>query len=139
MDNSIVGTGAVAALNTDITMATNSFGAVGAATTYGAVFAGNYNATGTITMHDPNLKGTGLEVNGNANFAGEVTIKGKNLSDVLENIEKRLAILHPNPELEEKWEHLRGLREAYVELEREIIEKEKMWSKLKATKVPAIK
>jgi hypothetical protein len=53
------------------------------------------------------------------------------LSEVLDNIESRLAILHPNKELEEKWENLRSLREAYVELEREIIEKEKMWSILK--------
>jgi hypothetical protein len=91
----------------------------------------NWNTTGTVTMHDPNLKGTTLEVQGDANFTGGVTIKGKNLAEVLDNIEKRLAILHPNPELEEKWENLRGLREAYVELEREIIEKEKMWAILK--------
>ena len=156
MDNSIVGTSAVSALNTDTTMATNSFGTdfLNASTitnniasvytspaigTVGTVFAGNYNTTGTVTMHDPNFKNTGLEVNGNANFAGEVIIKGKNLGDALDRIEERLAILHPNPELEEKWDKLHELRMAYVELEREIIEKEKMWTKLKATKVPAIK
>ena len=156
MENSIVGTSAVTALNTDTTMATNSFGTdiltasaitnnmasvytVPALGGHSAVFAGNYNTTGTVTMHDPNLKGTGLEVNGNANFAGEVTVKGKNLTEALDRIEKRLAILHPNPELEEKWDKLHELRMAYVELEREIIEKEKMWTKLKATKVPAIK
>jgi len=91
----------------------------------------NWNTTGAVTMHDPNLKGTGLEVKGDANFTGEVTIKGKKLSEVLENIEKRLAILHQNSELEEKWENLRGLREAYVALEKEIIEKEEMWAILK--------
>lgn len=77
------------------------------------------------------LTGNTLTVKGDANIDGELTIKGKNLSEVLENIESRLAILHPNKELEEKWENLRGLRQAYVELEREIIEKEKMWAILK--------
>ena len=77
------------------------------------------------------LTGNTLTVKGDANIEGELTIKGKNLSEVLENIESRLAILHPNKELEEKWENLRGLRQAYVELEREIIEKEKMWAILK--------
>jgi hypothetical protein len=42
-----------------------------------------------------------------------------------------LAILHPNPELEEKWDNLRALRNAYMELEAEIKEKESMWSILK--------
>ena len=85
-------------------------------------------ATGTISG---SLSPKTLDVKGDATFDGEVTIKGKKLSEVLENIESRLAILHPNVELEEKWENLRGLRQAYVELEREIIEKEKMWAILK--------
>lgn len=90
----------------------------------------NWSNLSTITA-STNLTGQSLEVKGDANFTGEVTIKGKKLSEVLDNIESRLAILHPNKELEEKWENLRGLREAYVELEREIIEKEKMWAILK--------
>ena len=100
--------------------------------TTGAVSASsvNWSSINTITGSS-NLSGQSLEVKGDANFTGEVTIKGKKLSEVLENIESRLAILHPNKELEEKWENLRGLREAYVELEREIIEKEKMWAILK--------
>ena len=80
-----------------------------------------------------------LTVDGDAYFAGEITVKGAKLSETLANIEKRLAILHPNPELEEKWDKLHELRMAYVELEREIIEKEKMWSKLKAKARPSIK
>jgi hypothetical protein len=60
-----------------------------------------------------------------------LTIQGKSLKDSLDRIEERLAILHPNEELEEKWENLRGLRKMYMELEAEIIEKEKMWSILK--------
>lgn len=73
----------------------------------------------------------GIVVKGDSQFDGDIKIKGKNLNDTLESIEERLAILHPNPELEEKWENLRGLRKMYMDLEKEIIEQEKMWSILK--------
>lgn len=100
----------------------------------GAVPAQVISTTGTnnswITQ-DPNLKGASIQVKGNAEFDGEVTIKGKNLNNTLERIEERLAILHPNDELEAKWENLRNLRKAYMELEAEIIEKEKVWKILK--------
>ena len=86
------------------------------------------NGTGSTIWADPNLKGASIQVKGNAEFDGEVTIKGKNLNDTLERIEEKLAILRPNEELEAKWENLRGLRKAYMELEAEIIEKEKMWA-----------
>jgi len=89
------------------------------------------NGTSTITSTEPNIKGATLKVNGDADFEGEVTIKGKNLSEMLEKIDERLAILHPNPELEDRWKELQSLREAYVELEREIIEKERVWAILK--------
>jgi hypothetical protein len=85
---------------------------------------------GSITA-DPNLQGNSLKVIGDADFEGDVKIKGKSLRDSLEKIEARLAILHPNEELEKKWEELRELRNAYVKLEEEIKEKEKIWSILK--------
>lgn len=72
-----------------------------------------------------------LEVKGDANFEGDVKLQGKSLVDSLEKIEERLAILRPNEELEEKWEKLRGLRKAYMELEAEIKEKEQVWAILK--------
>lgn len=87
---------------------------------------------GTYTIaNDPNLKGTSLKVHGDADFDGNITVKGKSINESLERIEERLAILYPNEELEKKWEKLRGLRKAYMELEQEIIEKEKMWNILK--------
>ena len=99
--------------------------------TGGTIITSNVNWANLSSITSNDLAGHSLEVKGNANFDGELTIKGKKLSEVLDNIESRLAILHPNKELEEKWENLRGLREAYVELEREIIEKEAMWKILK--------
>jgi hypothetical protein len=85
---------------------------------------------GNITS-DPNLKGASIQVKGDAEFDGEVTIKGKKLSEMFEKIEERLAILHPNPELEDRWDELKELGKRYKELEQEIIEKEKMWAILK--------
>lgn len=95
----------------------------------------NYNYTGidTITLSDyttinPNHS---LHVKGDANFEGDVKIKGKSLVDSLEKIEEKLAILRPNEELEAKWDQLRDLRKQYMELEKEIIAKEKVWDILK--------
>lgn len=90
----------------------------------------NWSDTITISSN-PDIQGNTLTVKGDAEFEGDVTIKGKSIVDSLERIEERLAILRPNEELEEKWENLRGLRNAYIELEKEIIEKEKVWSILK--------
>lgn len=77
------------------------------------------------------LEGNSLDVKGDANFQGDVKIKGKSLTESLEKIEEKLAILHPNSELESRWEQLRELRKQYMELEKEIIEKEKIWDILK--------
>lgn len=96
----------------------------------GQVLTSNGTNPSWITA-DPNLKGSSIQVKGDAEFDGDVTIKGKNLNDTLDRIEERLAILRPNEELEEKWENLRGLRKAYMELEQEIIEKERVWKILK--------
>lgn len=92
----------------------------------------NYNwitsGTDTITLGDYNAT---LDVKGDANFEGDIKIKGKSLVDALEKIEEKLAILRPNDALEEKWEQLRNLRKQYMELEKDIIEKEKIWDILK--------
>ena len=72
-----------------------------------------------------------LHVEGDADFKGDIKFDGKSLKDVLDNLERRLAILHPNPKLEEKWEELKALGDRYRELEKEILEKEKMWAILK--------
>lgn len=66
------------------------------------------------------------------NISGDnIKIKDKSLSEVIESIEQRLAILHPNPELEERWEELKALRDQYHKLEQEILEKEKTWNTIK--------
>ena len=86
----------------------------------------------TIQLGNGPLTGAGvLQVKGDAEFEGDIKLKGKSLSDTLSKLEERLSILHPNEKLEEKWEKLRELRKEYMELEADIIEKEKIWSTLK--------
>ena len=72
-----------------------------------------------------------LYVRGNAVFEGDITLQGVNLSDRLDKIEERLGILHPNKELEDRWAELKELGIRYKELEKEILDKEKVWKILK--------
>jgi hypothetical protein len=83
-----------------------------------------------LTPNSLQVKGKS-EFEDDVNIIGDLKLQGKSLKDSLDKIEEKLAILHPNEELEEKWENLRGLRKMYMELEAEIKEKEAMWSILK--------
>lgn len=61
----------------------------------------------------------------------DIKVGNRSLTDTIDKIEERLSILHPNPELEERWEQLKSLRQQYMDLEKELLEKEKMWKILK--------
>ena len=52
----------------------------------------------------------GLTCSGDANFEGDVKIKGISIAKALEDINKRLAILVPDPA---KLEHFAALKKAY--------------------------
>jgi hypothetical protein len=64
---------------------------------------------------------------------GDITIGGKSLSEAIEKIEERLGILNPNPALEERWDKLKELRKQYIEMEKDLLEKEKIMKILKET------
>ena len=114
-------------------------------TTAGNLFVGSggtgyvYTTTTTAPTIDPysdviignSGSGTKLQVKGDAEFDGDIKLKGKSLDKTLTRIEERLAILYPNERLEKKWEKLRELRKQYMELEADIIEKEKIVEILK--------
>lgn len=53
---------------------------------------------------------SGLHVTSNATIDGDLTVKGVNITEVLETINKRLAILVPDPA---KLEHFAALKKAY--------------------------
>jgi hypothetical protein len=61
----------------------------------------------------------------------DLKIGDRSLKDFMDRVEDRLAILHPNEALEDKWEQLKDLRKQYEALEKDIIEKEKIMEILK--------
>ena len=61
----------------------------------------------------------------------DIVVGGKSLTKAIEKIEERLGILHPNLALEERWDKLKDLRKQYMEMEKDILEKEKIMKILK--------
>jgi len=104
--------------------------------------AQTYNYANVIfndgTVLNPNtitVKGE-AEIQGTLSIGKDILMKGKSLEARLEEIEKRMAILHNNPELEKKWEGLRKLGEEYRVMEKDVVEKELIWSILKNGDIP---
>ena len=58
-----------------------------------------------------------LTVTGNAEIEGNLTVKGKDIAKSLEEIEKRLAILVPDPAKLEKFEALKKAYDHYKLME----------------------
>jgi hypothetical protein len=98
-------------------------------TTYSG--AGLYQVTGPsgYTLATGNSNGTwasivnsgtttpSIQVKGDAEFEGNVTINGANLAETLQRIQDRLAILVPDPKLLDKYEALQQAYEHYKLLE----------------------
>lgn len=116
-------------------------GAGGGASSLNIGSAGNVltsNGVGSFTWTSPNtmpwtttMGSAGIHVQGDAEFQGDIKIKGVSLNDRLDKIESRLGILRPNEKLEDKWERLKELGDEYRKLEKEIHEGEKIWDILK--------
>ena len=103
---------------------------------------GGFSSNGVMGTNNPYVLSGGAQTSSTLKVSqsGKISLRGDNadieingvsLAETLQGIQDRLAILRPNEELEEKWENLRGLRKAYMELEAEIKEKDKMWNSLK--------
>lgn len=72
-------------------------------------------------------------VHGKMSINGEdadIEINGVSLKQTLEDLQERLAILQPNPELEKEFDELRAIRKQYMDLERNLLEKKQMWETL---------
>jgi hypothetical protein len=79
----------------------------------GAGYNGSWGATGSVI----NSSNSGLHVTSNAQFDGDVKIKGVSILETLEKIEKRLSILRPDPEKLAYFESLKKAYEHYKTLE----------------------
>lgn len=100
------------------------------ATTYtisGGGGGSNYSAYNWNTSTNVHIDADGLTMKEGA----DIKIGGKSLTAAIEKIEERLGILKPNPELEDRWEKLRELRNQYIEMEKDLLEKEKIMKILK--------
>jgi len=95
----------------------------------------NSNFSYAHTTYNPyntdHISSNGILIEGSAYINGNLVIQGQSLGDRLDKIEQRLAIIRSNDELEAKWDELKSLGDQYRLLEREIIDKEKMWEILK--------
>jgi len=82
-----------------------------------------------ITNGNPkvNISSNGITMKPEA----DLKIGDRSLKDFMDRVEDRLAILHPNEALEDKWEQLKDLRRQYEALEKDILEKEKIMKILK--------
>ena len=90
-------------------------------------YSGTINTNWTNGYNQPQV----LRVSGDAEFEGDIKIKGVSMSDRLDAIEERLGILRPNNDLEGKWEKLKKLGDEYRKLEQEILAGENIWEMLK--------
>lgn len=72
--------------------------------------------------------GTTTTTAGDMKITGDLFIGERSLTVLLTEIERRLAIMHRNIELEYRWSRLHELAEEYKKLETELIEKEKIIS-----------
>jgi hypothetical protein len=105
-----------------------SSGSLTSASTSTIAWNQGYSTTGwTNTTASVNIDTDGISIK----EGSDIKIAGKSLSDAIEKIEARLGILNPNPELEDRWERLRDLRKQYIDLEKDLLEKEKLMKILK--------
>ena len=113
--------GSITIPTTSITSSSGMGYTIGAGTTTSWSSSANYNNATVMIDSD------GVEIK----EGGDIKIGGKSLTKAIEQIEERLGILHPNPELEERWDKLKELRKQYMELEKDLLEKEKIMKILK--------
>ena len=105
-----------------VTIPNGGYTIASGASTVSSWSAYNYNPSVNITSDGISMQ-----------EGSDIKVGGKSLMESIEKIEERLGILKPNPELEDRWEKLKELRKQYMELEKDLLEKEKIMKILKET------
>ena len=80
-----------------------------------------------ITPSNVHITGDGITMEP----AADIKIGDRSLKEFMNTVDEHLAILRPAPELEEKWDQLKDLRQQYETLKADILEKEKIMTILK--------
>lgn len=89
--------------------------------------------TPTEDVATSNIFSMSHDIDGKMRITGDeadIEINGVSLKQTLEDIQQRMAILQPNPELEKEFKELREIRQKYMQLERNLLEKKEMWDTL---------
>ena len=92
---------------------------------------GSTGLTYTSTWAPTEMKPSAINVNGDAVFHGNIEWQGRDMREWFARVESRLGMLQTNPKLEQDWKKLQDLRMQYVELERELLEKQRIFDILK--------
>lgn len=91
-------------------------------------------SSGYTTIANSNKYNGALKVHGEGLELGEnsdIKIGNTSLKEFMQTVSTRLAMLTPNPAMEKEWEELKALGDAYRALEKECIDKSKVWNILK--------
>ena len=83
---------------------------------------------GSVTTPKIKLDGEGADI----------VVNGHSLVDAINSINDRLNCLQINPKLEKEWDELKALGDQYRKLEKQILEKQATWDRLKAMPPPEI-
>jgi len=98
-----------------------------------------YTTTGTAsspwTYSSPNTASSKITLQG---ADADIEINGVSLWTTMQEIANRLNIMQVNPELEVEWKELRELGDQYRKLEKQILEKQATWNRLKAMPAPEV-
>jgi hypothetical protein len=88
----------------------------------------NYSITTSNTStSNVNISSNGITMKEDT----DIKLGERSLKDFMDRVEEHLAILKPAPELEDKWDQLKALRNQYEALKADILEKEKLMKILK--------
>ena len=132
-------------------MTTGNITLTNGSTSYnGNVITGGFTVTGSLPSNavwttsagpyymnssiNPLSSGDVVVSNGNLKVRGDdadIQIGEVSLKKFMEDVSMRLNIMQPNTKLEKDWEELRELGDQYRQLEKELIEKAKVWNILK--------
>lgn len=97
----------------------------------GGTVIGPSNGSGNWAQTSQTVAPGKIHVQGDAVFDGNITWQGRDMQEWFATVESRLGMLRPNPKLEQGWEELAQLRQQYVELERKLLEQQRVFDILK--------